>query len=134
VKMPPMWSGSAGVIVTLHSPAVEENSTDPSGPATVNDKARSAVVSVRLKNDEPNRRSCCPEVPCHVMSIGAGGGAQTAGVATLVMRTSRVRSPDTLNVAVPVVNPLSGPGEPVALGEGLAEGELSCGGGEPLGP
>jgi hypothetical protein len=129
-----MLSGRAGVIVTLHSPAVEENSTGPFGPTTVNENARSALVSARLKKDVPDRRSRCPEVPCHVMSIGAGGGAQTAGVATLAKRLSMVRSPDTLTVARPVSNPLSGPGEPVALGEALGEGESICGGGETLGP
>jgi hypothetical protein len=132
--MPPMLSGSAGVIVTLHSPVVEENSTDPSGPATVNDNARSALVAARLKNDVPDRRSCCPEVPCHVMSIGAGGGAQTAGVATLVKRASSVRSPDRLNVARPPDNPLPGPGEPVGLGVALGDSGSSWGGGDTLGP
>jgi hypothetical protein len=33
-----------------------------------------------------------------------------------------------------VSNPLSRPGEPVALGEALREGESSCGGGEMVGP
>lgn len=135
MKMPPMLSGSAGVIVRLHSPAVEENSTGPLGPTTVNDNARSGLVCTRLKNDVPARRSCRPEVPCHVTSIGAGGGAQTAGVAILVRRTSRVRSPDTLTVASPVTNPLSGAGEPVGLADTVGDGEKLFGGeGKALGP
>jgi hypothetical protein len=134
VKMPPTLSGSAGVIVTLHSPATEENTTDPSGPATVNENARSALVSARLKNDVPDRRSCCPEVPCHVMSIGAGGGAQTAGVAIDAKGTSIERSPDRERVAEPVVNGLAGPGDAVALGESVGDGEPSVGGAETLGP
>ena len=57
MNTPPMLSGRAGVIVTLHSPAVEENSTGPSGPWTVNESAWSALVSARLTNDVPERRS-----------------------------------------------------------------------------
>jgi hypothetical protein len=69
------------------------------------------------------------------MFIGAGGGAQTAGVATLENRTSRVRSPDTLTLAWPAFRPLPGPGEPVGLADTVGEGESpSGGGGETLGP
>jgi hypothetical protein len=134
VKTPPMLSGSAGVIVTLHSPAVEENTTGPFGPGTVNESARSELVSARLTKEVPERRSTCVVGPCHAMSIGAGGGAQTAGVAIDAKGTLIVRPPDTVRVAAPAFNGLAGPGEPVGLGETMGDGESSDGGGETLGP
>ena len=51
MNTPPMLSGKAGVIVTLHSPAVEENSTGPSGPWTVNESDR-----VRARRGEAHER------------------------------------------------------------------------------
>src|SRR5918996_5690481 len=134
VKTPPMLSGSAGVTVTLHSPAVEENSIGPPGPLTVNESARSTAVSARLTKDIPERRSRCSPPPDHVTSIGAGGGAQTAGVCIEEKVTSSVRSPESATVATPVRSGLAGPGDPVGLGERVGEGERSStGGGETLG-
>ena len=72
--------------------------------------------------------------PCQVMSIGAGGGAQTAGPAIAAKGTVIVRSPDTDKVAVPASNGLAGPGDPVALGETMGDGDSLEGGGEMLGP
>lgn len=135
MKTPPMLSGSAGVIVTLHSPAIEENATGPSGPGTVNDSVRSELVSARLTNDVPERRRICVMGPCHVMSIGAGGGAHTAGIAIDANDNSIESSPDRERVAVPATKALAGPGETVGLGEmRVGDGELSGGGGETLGP
>jgi hypothetical protein len=68
------------------------------------------------------------------MSIGAGGGAQTAGVAIDANGTVIVRSPDTVRVAAPAFRGLAGPGEPVGLGERVGDGESFDGGGETLGP
>ena len=134
MKTPPMLSGNAGVIVTLHSAAVDVNTAGPSGPGTVNDSARSGPVSARLTNEVPERRSTCEAEPCHVMSIGAGGGAQTAGVAIDANGTVIVRSPDTVRVAAPVLSGLAGPGDPVGPGETTGDGESFDGGGEMLGP
>ncbi len=137
MKRPPMLSGRAGVIVTAHSPAVEVNTTGPSGPVTVNESARSALVAARLTNEVPERRSSCVDGPVHVMSIGAGGGAQTAGVAIDAKGTSILRSPDKARVAVPVSNGLPGPGDAVGVGdtgEALGVGDSSGGGGETLIP
>lgn len=69
------------------------------------------------------------------MSIGAGGGAQTAGNAIDANGTSIESSPDRERVAVPATNTLAGPGEPVGLGETtVGDGESSVGDGETLGP
>jgi hypothetical protein len=129
VKTPPMLFGRAGVIVTAHSPVVEENTTGPSGPVTVNESSRSGLVVARLTKETPERRSCCADGSFHVMSIGAGGGAQTAGVAIDANGTSIVRSPDSVRVATPVSSALSGPGDPVGVGERVGEGDPSSGGG-----
>ena len=73
--------------------------------------------------------------PCHVMSIGAGGGAQTAGVAIPANGTSIESSPDRERVAVPATNALAGPRVPVGLGvTTVGDGESSIGDGETLGP
>jgi hypothetical protein len=69
-----------------------------------------------------------------VISIGAGGGAQTAGVAIAAKGTVTVRSPDTDKVAVPAFSALAGPGDPVGLGEMVGDGDPLVGGGEMLGP
>jgi hypothetical protein len=129
-----MLSGSAGVIVTLHSPAIEENATAPSGPGTVNDSTRSELVTARLTNDVPERRRICVVGPCHVMSIGAGGGAQTAGVAIDTNGTLIVSPPERDRVAVPALSGLAGPGEALGLGETEGDVESPDGGGETLGP
>ena len=129
MKMPPISLGSAGVTVTAHSPAVEENATAPSGPLTVNESARSVLVIARLTKETPERPSCCADGPIHVMSIGAGGGAQTAGVVIDANDTFIVRSPDKVRVATPVFSALAGPGDPVGVGERVSEGEPSSGGG-----
>ena len=129
MNTPPMLLGRAGVIVTAHSPAIEENSTGPSGPVTVNESARSGLVVARLTNETPERRSCCADGPFHVMSMGAGGGAHTAGVAIDANDTFIVRSPESVSVATPVSSGLSGPGDPVGVGEGVGEGDDSSGGG-----
>jgi hypothetical protein len=138
VKTPPMLPGRAGVIVTVHSPAVEENTTGPSGPGTVNESARSGLVADRLTKEVPERRSSCADGPFHVMSIGAGGGAQTAGVAIDANGTTIVRFPERERVAEPVSNGLAGPGDAVSVGdasEAAGDGDRSSGGeGETLGP
>ena len=67
--------------------------------------------------------------PFHVMSIGAGGGAQTAGVTIDANGTTIVRSPDTERVAAPVSSGLAGPGEPDGVGETVGEGDASSGDG-----
>lgn len=67
------------------------------------------------------------------MSIGAGGGAQTAGVVIDGNDTSIVRSPDNDRVAAPAFSALAGPGEPVGLGDTVGDGDPT-GGGEMLGP
>jgi hypothetical protein len=72
--------------------------------------------------------------PCHVMSIGAGGGSHTAGTAIDANGTFIVRSPDTVRVAVPAFSALAGPGELVGVGDTMGDGELFDGGGEMLGP
>lgn len=73
--------------------------------------------------------------PCHVMSIGAGGGAQTAGNAIDANGTSIETSPDSERVAEPATNALAGPGEPVGLGgTTVGDGESSGADGETLGP
>jgi hypothetical protein len=73
--------------------------------------------------------------PRHVMSIGAGGGAQTAGNAIDANGTSIESSPDSERVAEPATKALAGPGEPVGLGETTVEdGESSGGDGDTLGP
>jgi hypothetical protein len=118
-------------MVTLHSPAVEENSTGPSGPWTVNESVLSALVGARLTNDVPERSSRCSAPPLQVMSIGAGGGAQTAGVSIEERPMVIVRSPDSVMLATPTSSGLSGPGEPDGVGEAVGVGEtLSAGGGE----
>ena len=122
------------MIVTLHSPALEENATGPSGPVTVNDNTCSVLVSARLTKEVPERRSSCVDGPCHVMSIGAGGGDQTAGVAIDANGTVVVRSPESVRVAAPAFSALAGPGEPVGLGDTVGDAESSDGGGETLGP
>ena len=132
-----MLSGRAGVIVTAHSPAVEVNTTGPSGPVTVNESERSALVAARLTNEVPERRSSCVDGPVHVMSIGAGGGAQTAGAAIDANGTSIRRSPVKERVAVPVSNGLAGPGDAVGVGdtgEAVGVGDPPGGGGETLIP
>jgi hypothetical protein len=134
VKTPPMLSGNAGVIVTLHSPAVDVKTAGSSGPGTVNDNVWSGLVSARLTNEVPERRSTCVLGPCQLMSIGAGGGAHTAGVAIDANGTLIVRSPDTDRVAVPAFNALAGPGDPVGLGGTVGDGDSFVGGGEMLGP
>ena len=137
MKTPPMLSGRAGVIVTVHSPAVEENTTGPSGPVTVNASTRSGLVADRLKKEVPDSRSSSVDGPIHVMSIGAGGGAQTAGIAIEANGTLMVRFPDSARVAVPVSNGLAGPGDPDGVGdtgETAGEGDTSGGGGETLSP
>jgi hypothetical protein len=122
VNTPPTSSGRAGVIVTLHSPAVEENSTGPSVPATVNDSTLSALVAARLTNDVPERWSALwPLV--QVMSIGAGGGAQTAGVRMPGKLTFIARSPEIVRVAPPTSSGLSGPGETDVLGDTVSVGD-----------
>jgi hypothetical protein len=68
------------------------------------------------------------------MSIGAGGGAQTAGVVIDAKATSIVRSPDRERVAAPAFNVLAGPGDTVGLGDSVGDGESPDGGGEMLGP
>jgi hypothetical protein len=68
------------------------------------------------------------------MSIGAGGGAQTAGVAIAANGTVMMRSPDRDRVAVPAFSGLAGPGDPVGLGETVGDGDSLVGGGETLGP
>ena len=72
--------------------------------------------------------------PCHVMSIGAGGGAQTAGDAIDANGTLIESSPDRERVAAPVANGLAGPGELVGVGDTVGDGESSDDGGEMLGP
>jgi hypothetical protein len=71
------------------------------------------------------------------MSIGAGGGAQTAGVAIDANGTSILRSPDRERVAVPVSNGLAGPGDAVGVGdtgEAVGVGDPPGGGGDTLIP
>jgi hypothetical protein len=63
------------------------------------------------------------------MSIGAGGGAHTAGVTIEANGTTIVRPPDTVRVATPVASGLSGPGDPDGVGETLGEGDTSSGDG-----
>jgi hypothetical protein len=124
VNTPPMLSGRAGVIVTLHSPAAEVNSAGPSGPWTVNESTVFALVGARLTNDVPDsRNSLGPLV--HVMSIGAGGGAQTAGVWIVVSATVVTISPVSVMLALPTASALSGPGEPEGLAEGVSLTEPS---------
>jgi hypothetical protein len=59
------------------------------------------------------------------MSIGAGGGAQTAGLWIAVSVTLVARSPVSVTLAPPTVSGLSGPGEPEGLAEGVALTEPS---------
>jgi hypothetical protein len=68
------------------------------------------------------------------MSIGAGGGDQTAGVAIDANDRVVVRSPESVRVAAPAFSALAGPGEPVGLGDTVGDAESSDGGGETLGP
>jgi hypothetical protein len=116
-------------MVTLHSPAVEENSIGPSGPWTVNESALSALVGARLTNDVPDRCSCWTAPPLHVMSIGAGGGAQTAGVSIEERPMLIVMSPDRVTLAAPTTSGLSGPGDPDGVGETVGVGDAPSGGG-----
>ena len=74
-----MLSGSAGVIVMLHPPSADENSSGPFGPWTANDRTWSALVTARLTNEVPNRRSTRPPF-AHARFIDAGGGAHTAAL------------------------------------------------------
>jgi hypothetical protein len=69
------------------------------------------------------------------MSIGAGGGAHTAGTSRFVSVTVCVKSPDRMSVAAPDDSELAGPGDPVASGVGLAVGVPTApgAGGEMLG-
>ena len=131
---PPTLSGNAGVIVMLHAPSAEVNSSGPSGPGSVNDRTCASLVSARLTNEVPESRSSRPP-PVHAMSIGAGGGAHTAGVTRFVSVAVCVRSPDRMSVAAPDDSGLAGPGDPVASGVGLAEGDPAPpgAGGEMLG-
>jgi hypothetical protein len=48
--------------------------------------------------------------------------------------TVMMRSPDRDKVAVPAFNGLAGPGDAVALGETVGDGDSLVGGGETLGP
>ena len=59
------------------------------------------------------------------MSIGAGGGAQTAGVWIAGRLTFSARSPVSVRVALPTASGLSGPGEIEGLAEGVALTEPS---------
>jgi hypothetical protein len=59
------------------------------------------------------------------MSMGAGGGAQTAGVWIAVRVAFTARSPVSVSVAPPIASGLSGPGEPEGLAEGVALTEPS---------
>jgi hypothetical protein len=59
------------------------------------------------------------------MSMGAGGGAQTAGVWIVVRVTVIARSPVSVSPALPTESALSGPGEPEGLAEGVALTEPS---------
>jgi hypothetical protein len=68
------------------------------------------------------------------MSIGAGGGAQTAGTAIDANDTFIARPPDIVRVAAPSLRALAGPGELVGVGDTTGDGESSVGGGEMLGP
>jgi hypothetical protein len=69
------------------------------------------------------------------MSIGAGGGAQTAGVAIDEKVAVSVRPPERVRVATPSPSGLSGPGEPETLGVAVEVGVMpSGGGGDTLGP
>jgi hypothetical protein len=67
------------------------------------------------------------------MSIGAGGGAQTAGVTIVGNVALIVMSPDTTTVARPAVSGLAGPGDTEADADGVGMGDWA-GGGETLTP
>jgi hypothetical protein len=64
-----------------------------------------------------------------VISIGAGGGAQTAGVSIEAKLTFTVRSPVSAMLAAPVSSGLSGPGDPEGLGVSVGVGDPASGGG-----
>src|SRR5919204_7071054 len=76
---PPMLSGSAGVIVMLHSPAFDVNERAPFAAPIVIDSVSSLLVEARLTNEVPAIRRLCGPVSVHVRSIGAGGAPHTAG-------------------------------------------------------
>ena len=63
------------------------------------------------------------------MSIGAGGGAQTAGVSIEGRPMLIVTSPDRVTFAAPTTSGLAGPGEPDAVGENVGVGDGPSGGG-----
>jgi hypothetical protein len=105
-----------------HSPAEDENATGPSAPETVNERTDSALVSTRLTNDVPERWSSLWP-PVQVMSIGAGGGAQTAGVWIEEKLTLIARSPARVRLAAPAWSGLSGPGETDELGDTVSVGD-----------
>jgi len=110
--------------VTRHSPADDENSTGASAPGTVNESTVLTLVSMRLTNDVPERwSSLWPLV--QVMSIGAGGGAQTAGVWIEGKVRLTARSPESVRLATPTWSGLSGPGETDELGDTVSLGEPS---------
>jgi hypothetical protein len=131
---PPTWSGSAGVIVTVHSPAADRNSTGPVGPFTRSSSARSSLVDARLVNEAPESRSDWPPGSLHRRSIEPGGGAQASGCTRVGRLTCAVRSPVIEIDAPPVCSGPSGPGEAVALGVGEGAGVASGGGGETVTP
>ena len=128
LNTPPMLSASAGVMVTLHSPAVDENSIGPSGPWTVIESALSGLVGARLTNDVPKRCNCWTAPPLQMMSIGAGGGAQTAGVSIEDRPMVIATSPDRVTLAAPATSGLSGPGEPDGVGETVDVGDAPSAG------
>ena len=68
------------------------------------------------------------------MSIGAGGGAQTAGVAIAGRLTFIATPPDSVRLAPPTTSALSGPGEPVGVGEGVADRAVAAGRRDGRGP
>jgi hypothetical protein len=57
------------------------------------------------------------------MSIGAGGGAHTAGVRIDGKLTFIARSPEIVRVASPTSRGLSGPGEMDELGDTVSVGD-----------
>jgi hypothetical protein len=66
------------------------------------------------------------------MSIGAGGGAHTAGVSIEERPMLIVTSPDRETLAAPTSRGLSGPGDPDGVGDSVGVGEPPApeGGGE----
>ena len=114
-----MRSGSAGEIVTRHSPASELNSRSPSGPGIVNVSTRSGEVGCCAVNETPPTVSARSPEPIHVIAKAPGGGTHNAGSPSDGKACDAFTAPVTVTSAVPIVKPDSASGSTVGAGDSV---------------